>query len=355
MTVDELLETAATSLRHAVEHAPMPEPPRSGPRPWRAVAATVSVAALAIVAAVFVVRAGDRHEPERPAVHTPAAGAIGDHFRLGDVPKDMVLQFVTDGYSSRSTTGVGGLFDQRFIRFDTTRTRPVGVLDILSGPNPEGKDLMTFVNGVARGLGYTVDPVEVRGQPGIRVGPLLAWNEPDGSVAMIRGPDDLNDLDELLRIADGLQPRPSGGFEPGHLPDGYEQLGELPPFSKEEAASTAQYRNQQGGKNISLFVVTDPTLPLLTLLEGPGPRETRIVDVRGHEAILVAGGTALGDRQLVWDERPGLRIEMTGKGYSTREMLRAARGLVTLTDRQWARYGAPHSTLLGSARPSDVH
>lgn len=355
MMISELLETAATALRRSVEHEALPPLPPIDPRPKhrrRAVAIATAILIIVIVGAAVALTKGDE-QATLPAVRVPpTATGDEDHFRLSRVPDGMVLQLVMDEGSSRSFSGLAQMYDQRYIRFDDTRTHPVAELDILSGPNPHEPDLSSVFAGVAGGLGDTVQTTEIRGHPGIRIGPLIAWEETSDQVVAVVGS---NDLDELQRIAQGLEPRATGtGYDLTYVPAGYESVGELPGQYSENADSTVDYGQNPNAKRLTISVVKDAPTPLLTALTTRAPSRTRVVEVRGETAIFIAEPGGFEEQQLIWDERPGLRITFTASNFTLRQLRELARDLVPLTDAQWDRFGAPHAQLLNGATPSNL-
>jgi hypothetical protein len=338
--LDDRLRSAATSLRSAVDAQVGQDVPELSPRQTthrRRIMIAIGVAVVVVAGSLAAVLQADGSDPTVRVVEAPAGAA--DHFRIGAVPDGMVLQLAADGSSTISGGTADWTVEQHYIRYNAARDHADGILTIHSGPGDPNADLTTTAGRLADSLGYPIEPIEIRGHPGIRIGPAIAWQESPGVVVAINGP--LSE-EELLKVADGLRQRPAAnGFDLQYLPANYEALAEQPGYSKQTADSIVWYATRGGApKTLKLFVTKDTAVPLLADL---AQRDARLVEVRGHEAVITEG-MGLGQK-VSWDERSGLRLQLTGTGLTTKQLLEAASSMVPLTDGQWARYGEPHSVL----------
>ena len=150
------------------------------------------------------------------------------------------------------------------------------------------------------------------------------WTEPGGDSWQIQS-SYLTEA-EVLQIVEGL--KLTAGFEAppvsaSWLPAGFEvtyqrdrAAGPLPTEARMWHADTGN--DSALSLRVQELVPNNP--PVSRFIPAP---ETRIVDVRGHQAVA----TAIGDSiDLYWEEQPGIAVTIHG-AYSLEELMRIAESL----------------------------
>ena len=117
----------------------------------------------------------------------------------------------------------------------------------------------------------------------------------------------------------------------GHLPDGYVMVR----AADDQGGRVVDYAPAADGEWRLRIVAAPPAAAT-----EPGGRDERQVEVRGHEATLVAltdEGREYGVG-LAWDERPDLRIQVLGaNGPSVEEVVAVAEDVRSVPEDEWQR------------------
>jgi hypothetical protein len=284
------------------------------------------------------------HDDDRgPSVLT---GSAGDGGRSGGA-LFLVPETVPEGFEMVSATGgdqpgvrvdevLSSEWDRtlRFVRFDAARERPAEVVDVQWSPGPIG-------NG-----GGAVDVV-VRGRDGRYSAEegWLEWKEPDGRVGRVSGIVAPNNGDtaitplaeDVLReIAESLEPTTSG-FALAEPPDGFDLVADWPGRASEGTNPRSVVYTAGDERGFQIHIVDDAELPPgINLRSG----DARLVDVRGHDAVLTP---ALANRpdgfnaelSVQWIETDGARVTLGGTGLDASDLLAIARGLHQIDEATW--------------------
>jgi hypothetical protein len=350
--------------------------------------AVVLVVAL-VVSAALVLRDSDRNTNLVPVV--PAPNDLRDLFttspatpspeeRLflvpGFVPNGMTPLRVMGSREPRRSASGGGSTEidraQLWVKLDPAGTRPIDHFSVQWGPGAVANEELHPTPEPAPHTddplaGYRRDsvPVAVRDHDGLyskRVGTLV-WEEPKGHMVAITG--ESLALGDMVDMAEALEPRPDGGFALTQAPPEFVQVSEVKGFAWDGVNERELIYQDAAHHAFQVRIVDASDVPPGQSLSAIDPglgADPRIVDVRGHHAVLTnfrlsGGGTfdsqtmflQSADKHLQWLERDNVMVTVSTVGLSEEQVLAIADGLQEVDDRGWdqllvqapGRSGAP--------------
>jgi hypothetical protein len=353
--LDERGRRAAASLRSATPDLPqLPSDPaylRPRSRPSTRVLVAAAVIGFLLTAAVALALSDDRQEDNDPArlkTETPRhlapewlpPGGLEDTFSMNDVELD-------DPFPSRAGVWGPPSADGGFDGPSVLTTLFAPGLDERSGPWRPSGDLE--VKG--RPAEYRDDDKHF---PALRA---VEFEIEPNRWAMVSSGD--LDRDALVALAESSEIDGNALALPADaLPDGWQRLHE---------DDGALFRGRGvPGSGASLMGWSNPDISQqLILAVGPGDgqrveamravlSDPQTVEVRGHRAVAGrmrrVGPAELGEEPfvpldvLIWEERPGEVVRLTGDGIGADDLRRVAESLREITADEYAAYGDDRST-----------
>ncbi len=191
------------------------------------------------------------------------------------------------------------------------------------------------------------EPVDIGGQPGYHLLGEVVWAAPDGSLRALSGQYFENmpdpgpmDRDTLVAAAASVAEGGPDGPVITEIPPGFEPTGPLP---IEPSLGTETQRlsyTAADGREVQVTVADGSQVSPLATIAGAA---SRVIDVRGHEAVLdhpTLPATPDGDvpapvLALAWDERPETQVRITGAGVDEADLRRIADELVEVSPEEW--------------------
>jgi hypothetical protein len=246
---------------------------------------------------------------------------------------------------------------QLWVKLDPTGVRPVDRFDLSWGRGAVAYNDEKWGQNVPHTddpLGYSDRgsvPTEVRGHRGFYNAKqhVLTWEEPKGQQVTLRG--DSLAHDDLLAIADALEPRADGGFTVTQVPPDFVQVSEAKGLASDGTNARDASFQDSSGRGFRIRVAEDPESPpgqdLIPSLPSLA-NDPRLVEVRGRHAVFSrtvgANGGTFGPRtqfligadlSVQWLEPGNVMVTVSGVGLSEDEIMAIARGLRVVDAAGW--------------------
>jgi DNA-directed RNA polymerase specialized sigma24 family protein len=343
--------------------------------PRAAAASLVAFSVIAVsVVTVVLVRTSSPGDRDRVTVTRKHPPRLFSPSKVAETPMFLVPSQAPPGFEPVQVSGgdhpgsVGSAAGsqewdriQRWVKLDSSRTRPLEVLDVQWG---KGAAARPALPGLPEGPRPS-DPLQafrdvdsvsvtVRGHRGVysKANGWLAWEEPKYHVVLVTGGSTVPPYErrtfslQILRaVAEGLRARPDGSFTVTETPPDFQLAAEWPGFAPEGTNPRAVIYQAPDGRGFQVHVVDDTQEP-------PGINlyvsVARLTQIRGHDAVdspfLFHAPGGFNQRTLFmqganrfvqWLEPGNVRVTISSVGLTDSEILEVANSLQSVDQQTW--------------------